>query len=369
MHDDPLPQTTASIELAGISRRVGSHFMLEGISLRVEPGEILGLIGHTGAGKSSLLRIIAGLDAPDSGEVLLGGCRATGTLPHKRGVAMVFQRDVFYPGQPLQRDRREAALAGVFDRWKNAGISAEEVFHELEFAEELFAQRPETLSGGQGRRASLLRAMFRDTPILLADEPLAGLDLWTRDRVARLLWRFARATGKSIVVVAHEPVEAIGLADRLAVLHGGRLVQTGSPAKLLAEPAHRVVVSLLQYPPWNDVTQYDLRTPSNSGGKETVLVAPAHCRVMSTWSPDTPAISVHLLRRRWSNAGQFAEWMTTDTGDVFRTPVQADSPDQGWLVWDTESAFRFDADGFRKGTPNSSELTIENSTFGRSSGS
>ena len=362
MHDDPLTQSPASIELAGISRQVGSHFTLEGISLRIAPGEILGLIGHTGAGKSSLLRIIAGLDEPGSGQVLLGGCRATGTLPHKRGVAMVFQRDVFYPGQPLQRDRQEAARAGVFDRWKNAGIPAEEVFQELEFTENLFSQRPETLSGGQGRRASLLRAMFRDTPILLADEPLAGLDLWTRDRVARLLWRFARATGKSIVVVAHEPVEAIGLADRLAVLERGRLVQTGPPSQLLAEPAHRVVVSLLQYPPWNDVTRYAVRTPAEADGHGTVLVAPGHCGVQATCSPEVPAIAVRSLRNRWSSAGPFAEWIATETGEVFRTPMKVDSPDQGWFVWDTESAFRFDAEGFRKGASISNGRTTVTSS-------
>lgn len=348
MHDDSQPHPPASIELAGISRRVGRHFMLEGITLSVAPGEILGLIGQTGAGKSSLLRIIAGLDTPDVGEVYLTGHRATATLPHKRGVAMVFQRDVFYPGQPLERDRREAARAGVFDRWQAAGIPAAEVFRELEFAEELFAQRPETLSGGQGRRASLLRAMFRDTPILLADEPLAGLDLWTRDRVARLLWRFARATGKSIIVVAHEPVEAIGLADRLAVLERGRVVQTGPPAELLANPRHRVVVSLLQYPPWNDVTRYGPQSPDSSGGKETVFVAPEHCRVKTKCSPENPAIPVRMMRRRWSSAGPFVEWVAIDSGDIFRTPENVDASAQGWFTWERNAPVRFGLDGFEK---------------------
>lgn len=345
MHEDTLPHSPASIELTGISRRVGRHFTLENISLQVAPGEILGLIGHTGAGKSSLLRIIAGLDSPDSGDVYLGGVRSTGTLPHKRGVAMVFQRDVFYPGQPLERDRQEAARAGVFDRWNTSGISAEEIFQELEFAEDLFSQRPETLSGGQGRRASLLRAMFRDTPILLADEPLAGLDLWTRDRVARLLWRFARATGKSIVVVAHEPVEAIGLADRLVVLEKGRLVQTGPPAHLLAEPAHQVVVSLLQYPPWNDVTKFATPLIANSSGQNTILIPPAHCRVLAEPISVIPAIPVRMLRRRWSNAGPFLEWVAIDTGTVLRTNDAIDPPPQGWLTWSEGMETRFGADG------------------------
>ncbi|MBI1324618.1 ATP-binding cassette domain-containing protein [bacterium] len=347
MYDDPLPQSPASIELKGISRRVGRHFSLENISLRVRQGEILGLIGHTGAGKSSLLRVIAGLDAPDSGDIDLGGIQATRTLPHKRGVAMVFQRDVFYPGQPLERDRLEAARAGVFDRWRAVGISVEEILQELEFSEELFSQPPETLSGGQGRRASLLRAMFRDTPILLADEPLAGLDLWTRDRVARLLWRFVRATGKSLVVVAHEPVEAVGLADRLAVLHKGRLVQTGRPAELTSKPGHRVVVSLLQYPPWNDLTKFASSKSKDSSGLEMVLIPPANCRVDSEPVSEMMAIPVRMLRRRWSIADSFLEWVSSDTGEVLRTPDKVDPPASGWLSWEERDEVRFGCNGQR----------------------
>lgn len=347
MHDDHLPQSKSSIELSGISRRVGKHFSLENISLQVAPGEILGLIGHTGAGKSSLLRIIAGLDAPESGDIYLGGTHATRTLPHKRGVAMVFQRDVFYPGQTLERDRSEAARAGVFDRWRAAGISVEEIVQELEFSEELFSQPPETLSGGQGRRASLLRALFRDTPILLADEPLAGLDLWTRDRVARLLWRFVKSTGKSIVVVAHEPVEAAGLADRLAVLEKGRIVQTGSPLRLLKEPAHRVVVSLLQYPPWNDVSEFGTQSPSSSSGRETILIPSARSSILAEPDSVAPAISVRFLRRRWSSSGPFSEWIAIETGSVLRTPDSIDQPANGWLTWPVGEEIRFGSDGRR----------------------
>jgi len=271
-------------------------------------------------------------------------------------VAMVFQRDVFYPGQPLERDRQDAARAGVFDRWQAAGISAEEIFRELEFAEDLFSQRPETLSGGQGRRASLLRAMFRDTPILLADEPLAGLDLWTRDRVARLLWRFARATRKSIVVVAHEPVEAIGLADRLVVLDKGRLIQTGPPAQLLAAPAHRVVVSLLQHPPWNDVTEFAPPFLADSSGQHSILIPPAHCRVLAAPIAVMPAIPVRMLRRRWSNAGPFLEWVTIDSGAILLTHDANDPPPQGWLTWSAGMENRFGADG-RKVEGNESSST------------
>lgn len=332
------------IRLRGLSRRLGARFAIDDVSLAVNAGEILGLIGHTGAGKSSVLRLIAGLDTPDSGEVYLEGQPANRLQPHRRGVAMVFQRDVFYPGRVLEKDRDEARRAGILDRWAAAGLPPETIFRELEFDEPLFRQPPETLSGGQGRRASLLRAMFRDTPILLADEPLAGLDLWTRDRVARLLWRFVRALGKSLVVVAHEPVEAIGLADQLAVLHQGRLVQAGTPKDLLRQPGHRVVVSLLQYPPFNDVTRAVIQG-LNTG--DSVIVDPAGCRVARNQPADAFAIPVRLLRRRWSAGGPFLEWIEPEAGEVFRTPDSEATPEAGFLVWNSSTELHFSADGSR----------------------
>ncbi len=342
MNDGQKSPVHERIRLDGLTRRLGERFGIEGVSFAVNAGEILGLIGHTGAGKTTLLRLIAGLDPPDGGEVFLEGHPANRLEPHKRGVAMVFQRDVFYPGRTLEKDRREAEKAGVFDRWKAAGIPAEVVFEELEFDGTLFRQRPETLSGGQGRRASLLRAIFRDTPILLADEPLAGLDLWTRDRVARLLWRFVKATGKSLVVVAHEPVEAIGLADRLAVLDQGRLVQIGMAEELRERPEHRVVVSLLQYPPWNDMS-HALRGDLAAG--ETALVDPARCEVVSEPRSGVPVIAVRRLRTRWSAGGLFREWIERETGTVYRTSKLPDHLFEGFLSWEPGSEMQFKPDG------------------------
>lgn len=347
MNDGQKSLGNERIRLDGLTRRLGARFGIADVSFAVNAGEILGLIGHTGAGKTTLLRLIAGLDPPDAGLVFLNGEPANEVEPHKRGVAMVFQRDVFYPGRTLEKDRREAEKAGVFDRWKAAGIPAEVVFEELEFDESLMRQPPETLSGGQGRRASLLRAMFRDTPIILADEPLAGLDLWTRDRVARLLWRFVKATGKSAVVVAHEPVEAIGLADRLAVLDQGRLVQIGTAEELRERPGHREVIRLLRYPPWNDVTDLlqVVQEPRIPG--MTCLVDPADCRVVSDMPPDGFGVEVRLLRRRPTNGGPIWEWIESTTDRVFRTMTDGETQKEGILVWRPGSELRFAPDGSR----------------------
>lgn len=348
MHEEHARTSDTIIELSGITRGFGGRFALSGVSLSVAAGEILGLIGPTGAGKTSLLRIVAGLDTPEAGEVRLSGREATRLRPDERGVAMVFQRDVYYPGRILEKDRREAERSGVFDRWSAAGITAAEVYRELEFDDRLFRQPPETLSGGQGRRASLLRAMFRDTPILLADEPLAGLDLWTRDRVARLMWRFVKATGKALIVVSHEPVEAIGLADRLAVLDQGRLVQCGTALELRNRPEHRVVVALLRYPPFNDVSHAIRSRSERIGPADSILVDPARCFVTPGGSPEGRGIAVRSLRQRWSAAGPFHEWIEDGTGAVLRTPEQRNGPEQGFFDWETGSELHFGPDGRRK---------------------
>jgi ABC-type glutathione transport system ATPase component len=262
-------------------------------------------------------------------------------------LAYLFQRDVFYPGRRLASDWNEAQRTGVFDRWREAGVDPQEVREELQLGEATFEQPPETLSGGQGRRASLLRALLRDTPILLADEPLTGLDLWTRDRVSRLLWRFVKATGKTMIVVAHEPAESFALADRLAVLHEGRLVQIGTAEELRDRPEHREVIRLLRYPPWNDVT--DMLKPVQQPllPSMTCLVDPAACRVVPEMPTDGFGVEVRLLRRRPTSAGPIWEWVGSTNGRVFRTLTEDESLTEGVLVWGAGTELRFGSDGFR----------------------
>lgn len=334
-----------AVRLDAISRRVSGGFALREISLCVRRGEILALIGHTGAGKSSLLRVIAGLDREDSGEVAVFGKPMNKVEPHQRSLSFLFQRDVFYPGRRLASDWTEAQRAGVFDRWRQAGVDPQEVREELQLGEAAFDQPPETLSGGQGRRASLLRALLRDMPILLADEPLTGLDLWTRDRVSRLLWRFVKATGKTMIVVAHEPAESFALADRLAVLHEGRLVQEGSAENVCDAPAHRVVVSLLHFPPWNEL-QADFEPPCDgdaASGRTTELAPPQSCRAVSMPKTDQPNIPVRFLRKRRTTCGTFVEWQAETSSRVYRSPDLVEIPEPAFLIWDPGQVIRFDA--------------------------
>jgi ABC-type sugar transport system ATPase subunit len=329
--------TDLPIVLENVGRRLSPVAGIFDVSLQLKKGEILSLVGQTGAGKTTLLNLVAGLESLDHGRILLNGIDAERIKPHKRGVSMIFQRDVFYPGQRLEKDWAEAEKKGVLQRWSDTGFDPRELLNELQLPDSLLKQKPETLSGGQARRASLLRAMLQDRPILLADEPLTGLDLWTRDSVSRLLWRFIKSTGKSMIVVAHEPSEAFGLADTIAVMHEGRLLQSGTSEDLLNNPQHLEMIRLLQFPPMNDISQF---LPDN---KTTIAMMPAKC----TWIEFQPSSSnknreVRFLRNRWTPSGEYTEWKCNHSNQVFWVERRPEFHENGWLCWDHSAQILFD---------------------------
>ena len=326
-----------AIVLENVSRNLSAFAGVFDLSLQLKKGEILALIGQTGAGKTTLLNLVAGLESLDHGRILLNGVDAERIKPHQRGVSMIFQRDVFYPGQKLEKDWSEADKKGVLQRWSDTGFDLRELLDELQLSDSVLKQKPETLSGGQARRASLLRAMLQDRPIMLADEPLTGLDLWTRDSVSRLLWRFIKITGKSMIVVAHEPSEAFGLADRIAVMKGGQLLQTGTPEDLLKNPQHLEMIRLLQFPPMNNISYFlpDL--------KNTIVMIP----LKSTWVEFQPGSfnlnhEVKFLRNRWTPSGEFTEWKCNHSNQVFWVERSPEFHENAWLCWDHSAQILFD---------------------------
>ncbi len=326
-----------AIVLENASRSLSAFAGVFDLSLQLKKGEILALIGQTGAGKTTLLNLVAGLESLDHGRILLNGVDAERIKPHQRGVSMIFQRDVFYPGQKLEKDWSEADKKGVLQRWSDTGFDPRELLDELQLSDSVLKQKPETLSGGQARRASLLRAMLQDRPIMLADEPLTGLDLWTRDSVSRLLWRFIKTTGKSMIVVAHEPSEAYGLADRIAVMKDGHLLQTGTPEDLRKNPQHLEMIRLLQFPPMNDISQFlpDL--------KNTIVMIP----LKSTWIESQPGtlnmnLEVSFLRNRWTPSGEFTEWKCNHSNQVFWVERSPEFHERAWLCWDHSAQILFD---------------------------
>ena len=321
---------SAHLRLEGVGRRWPGGGSVAEIGFEVGPGEILGLVGRTGVGKSTILRMIAGLEGLDAGAITVDNKKINELRPYERRVSMIFQRPVFYPGRRLKKDIDEARCGGVLMRWQGLGLDLSSIIAELQLADSLLMQAPETFSGGEARRASILTAILQDRPILLADEPLNGLDPDTRERVSRFLWRFIRLTQKTMVVVLHEPADSLAVADRIAVLEQGRIVQQGRPEELLNQPKSLEVVKLLHFPPPNDVS--GLRSDRLAG--HFTLVPARFCRAEACEALDDPC-NLRYFRPRWLAGEAWAEWQCPATGGVVWTPGLVPGMEKARLVWDT----------------------------------
>jgi putrescine transport system ATP-binding protein len=229
-----------SLQVAALTKRFGATRALDGLELAVRQGEFLALLGGSGSGKSTLLRLVAGFEAPDAGSIRIAGRDMAGLPPAARPCAMMFQSYALFPhlsvaenvGYGLRR-------AGVFS------LARVEELLALVGLAGFGARRPAQLSGGQQQRVALARALARKPPLLLLDEPLAALDAGLRAQTGAELRRLQRETGTSFVMVTHDQGEALALADRIAVLAGGRVAQIGPPEEVYRRPATRFVAEFL----------------------------------------------------------------------------------------------------------------------------
>ncbi|MFN3762473.1 MAG: ABC transporter ATP-binding protein, partial [Anaerolineae bacterium] len=210
------------------------EFHLRGVHLEVIPGEYFVILGPTGAGKTVLLETIAGLHFPRRGHVFLNGEDVTHVPPERRSVGFVYQDYALFPhlsvaeniafGLRLRGMGRKAIAARVDELARRLSI------HHL------LQRRPETLSGGEAQRVALARALAMEPAILLLDEPLSALDPPTREELQRELARLHRELGTTTLHVTHDFEEAVALADRIAVMHQGQIVQVGSPEEVFRRP-------------------------------------------------------------------------------------------------------------------------------------
>ena len=236
----------ASVRFCSVSKSYGDTRVLDGVDIDVEDGEFLVLVGPSGCGKSTLLRCLAGLNDLTSGEIHIDGRSVNDLPPKDRDVAMVFQSYALYPHMTVQQNM---GFALKMRRTPKEEIdSAVQKAAELLGLQPLLERFPKELSGGQRQRVAMGRAIVRRPKVFLFDEPLSNLDAKLRNQLRVELKQLHRKLGTTMIYVTHDQVEAMTLADRIAVLNGGHLQQLGSPAELYEKPANRFVAGFIGSP-------------------------------------------------------------------------------------------------------------------------
>jgi sulfate/thiosulfate transport system ATP-binding protein len=232
-----------AIEVKSLSKRFGDFAALDDVSLTVPDGSLTALLGPSGGGKSTLLRVIAGLETPDSGQVLLNGVDVVGVPPQKRGVGLVFQHYAAFKHMTV----RDNVGFGLKIRKRPKDEIRERVDELLALVHlQGFADRyPSQLSGGQRQRMALARALAVDPKVLLLDEPFGALDAKVRQELRDWLRRLHDEVHVTTIFVTHDQEEAMEVAEQIVVINDGHIEQAGAPTELYEEPANPFVMSFV----------------------------------------------------------------------------------------------------------------------------
>ena len=231
------------LSLKNISRSFGQTRAVDDVSLDVNEGEFFGLLGPSGCGKTTTLRMIAGLERPDSGSIEFNGSDITNLPSERRGFGMVFQNYALFPHLNVF----DNVAFGLRARHKSKTEMAERVASALELVQlpGYDKRAVDELSGGQHQRVAIARAIAIEPALLLFDEPLSNLDVSLREETRGELRELVTRLGLTAVYVTHDQEEAFALCDRISVMVGGKLVQTGRPRELYEQPAEISVASFL----------------------------------------------------------------------------------------------------------------------------
>ena len=233
----------ADLVLSGIEKSFGGARAVEPLDLSVADGEFLTLLGPSGCGKTTILRMIAGIAAPDAGEIRIGGRRVDGLPPEARNVGLVFQSYALFPHMTVAQNvgfglkMRRVARADASGRVAGA-LGLVDLGH-------LAARYPRELSGGQQQRVALARALVIEPDLLLLDEPLSNLDAKLRDQLREELRALTDRLGVTTIYVTHDQSEAMALSDRILVMRAGRIVEEGAPEALYRRPRTRFTAEFL----------------------------------------------------------------------------------------------------------------------------
>jgi multiple sugar transport system ATP-binding protein len=241
----------AHIQLKNVSKTFGVHKALRGLDLDIEDGQFFVLLGETGAGKTTTLRIIAGLEKPTEGQVLIDGVDVADWGAAERDVALVLQQYSLYPRYTV-RQNLEFPLKSKLRRVADAEI-AERVSRVAKTLriEHLLERKTDRLSGGEMQRVSIGRAIVRKPRVFLMDEPLSALDAKLREALRTELKNIQMNLGQTFLFVTHDQIEAMSMGDRIGVLNHGHLVQVGTPSEIYNSPKNTFVARAVGSPPMN----------------------------------------------------------------------------------------------------------------------
>jgi multiple sugar transport system ATP-binding protein len=269
----------ASVALRHVSKRFGEVEAVRGLSLTIADGEFVVLLGPSGAGKTTTLRLISGLERPDKGSIWINGREVTRDPPGTRDIAFVFQQYSLYPhltvydnlAFPLRSPMRRVPEPLIRER-------VEKTAKLLGIASKL-ANRATRLSGGEMQRVAIGRALVRDPSIYLMDEPLSSLDAKLRAELRLELKRIQLELGATILYVTHDQVEAMTMASRIGVIRDGRLLQLGTPREIYENPTDRYVASRLGTPQINFIPAAIMPELAAPRGTETIGIRTEHLRI------------------------------------------------------------------------------------------
>ncbi len=267
------PQARPLIRYERVSRRFGDVLAVDGVDLDIHEREFFCLLGPSGCGKTTLMRMLAGFETPTSGRILLGDLDLAGLPPYRRPVNMMFQSYALFPHMSVE--------ANVAFGLKQDGVARSEIADRvadvlrLVQLEGLGRRKPDQLSGGQRQRVALARALVKRPKVLLLDEPLGALDKKLREETQFELMDLQVELGMTFLVVTHDQDEAMTMADRIAMMDKGRIVQCGTPAEIYETPASRKVATFV-----GDVTLFEGVVEGRVGGLVAVAGEGAGPRVL-----------------------------------------------------------------------------------------
>jgi thiamine transport system ATP-binding protein len=336
---------TAALEVVGASVDYGDRRALADVDLAVGAGEVVAVLGPSGSGKSTLLRAVAGLVPLATGTIRAGGSDLAGVPVHQRGVGLMFQEHALFP----HRDVAGNVGYGLEVQGRTRAQVRREVARLLELVGLPGAERRPVheLSGGEQQRVALARSLAPAPAVLLLDEPLGALDRLLRDRLAGELRRIFTEQHLTVVAVTHDQAEAFALADRIAVVDAGRLVQVGTPAEVWAAPRSRRAAELLGLTnlvdaevragrattPWGE-----LPAAGRADGSAAIVVRPEGVRLVAEGRP------ARVVERTFRGATTILDLALQDTGIGSPLLLRAEVASAGAPARGDEVKIAIDAD-------------------------